>query len=207
MLTKKEEALMIEGFVKLINYVGDAGINDVEGFNYNNEQSPYYINLQRENGEGYQYNYYDYKLYIGSRDGRNLEITTTALENNNKNNYRHATKVLVSYLLPNDKRYGVSIIINGWDYNNMIKLKTNDYKEKAKRVIDDDVYTTLIPRNIKPFIFKPDEVESFINIIEKLIEIDVEYQVERDNKIKEILNSLTNDEIKVLKKKLIQGKY
>lgn len=206
----KDELLMINELVKLFNYIGEAGINGLHEIGGNIEigsGNTYYLDMTTKRGEGYAYHFYDYTFDIKTYDDRSITFKTEALEYPCGNDYNHDTKLSIIFHLPDDKDYTAVSYIRGWGYGNILNLKSEYFINNSKIEVDEGIKETgIIPRYYRSSLIGIDELELILEFLDKEIESEISTRAENQEKIDGLLNSLSKDEIKLLKKTLKEYK-
>ncbi len=205
----RNENSMMDKIGKFINYIGEAGINEV--YNVNDTigtTNPYTISLGASLNAGVSYHYYDYVLDIKCADERNLVIETKAIDEDHGYNNIHDTKVSITYYLPNNMKYKLTGYLKGWNYNTLLNLKTNDLKNILKPEINEEKNQIgNLPRNQRRCLFTVEELDKLLQYLDDDIEIAINKLAEDRKKVEDVLSSLSDDQIIVLKKVLKINKY
>ena len=190
--------------------IGEVCKNDViyaSGFGYHDGCLVSMV-LDGKLNNGLQYDYYDYTLLINSDqpiDNRNFCIKTEAVSPNEEyNNYM--TKITISYQLP-DKTIlcSASAYIDGWNYENLINLTVDDFINKLKN--DNMKYQT--PKkaiiDYKKYLFSAKEFDHIINVSNNAITRAIEKNEREVNNLNERLMYLTDNQKRLLKKRVLRN--
>ena len=181
-----------EWIAKYINLIGKSGSNGI--YNFIIDQNPnYHIVFETEIGAGANYHFYDYKLDIISKLGQKLSIMTKALMDDDNN---FITRIQITELSKNTEKEVIEKNINGWNHNKLINFTSNDL---IKNNSDN--------KNINNNSFTNEQFKEIYDILNlKLIQL-IANKDYNERLLNEVLYSLTEDQIHVLKKRLNSGNY
>ena len=194
-------------FVRLINDIGYAGVNEITMIDSLNlrDDFKYHIRLTSQPGEGKAYNYNDYTLIIEVGD-RHLTLKTVASYDENER--RYLTKILIIYKLSNDKDYifeSQTYDINGWNYENLINFDKKQFYEEIEPLKNNRFSLRDTVQYYKKAFTAP-ELDKIIEEFEADIKDSID-RYEKDNAfVEETLNLLTTDQTNILKKRMKYGK-
>ena len=202
----KNEVSMMDKIVKFINYIGEAGINEVYYINENNfgNKNSYSLQLEGNLNNGFSYHYYDYEIKLLCTDNRNLTIKTEAVEEDKG----FKTIISIIYSLPNNKKYKLTGYINGWKYSSLLNFKKSDAKAILRPEVDEENnLIPAIPKSNRKSLFSIDELNYLLDFLDINMEMAIDKQEEDKKIVDEVLKTLSDDQIVVLKKVLNNGKY
>ena len=189
--------------IKLINSIGLAGENDIENtwvYEYGVKDDMSYnvsVKLNSELNDGTSYRYRDYQMTIQNRN-KMLIIDTKALDNNDSNNHNYETLLSIKYVFPNDSYCITSTKINGWNYDNLVNLTLDKFMENETHEING-----IVPTNYKEYLLKTKELDIAIKAFNHTLQSEIKRKSDDIEVAKKTLDSLSENQVKELKRILI----
>lgn len=132
-MMKNSNREVLDSIVRLVNYIGEAGIKNILPIN---DQLDYRIKLiiEKKEGIGSSYGYYDCDLKILCDDQLGLRIQTEAAEESpTDKGHNYITKITVSLLGDEEEEFVVTIYKYRWGYKVLKELDTDTFIELAKQ--------------------------------------------------------------------------
>ncbi len=206
----KEGITMIDEIAKFINYVGEAGINDVYEVKISNikdiSRIKYDIEMKSNTEENELY-LYTYGIDIFSSDNKDLHIGVKVKKGDEESRFIPYTEIVISYLFPNNKIYKLKGKLNGHNYGDLLNIKGEDLKNVL--IVESDEKRDLIstiPRKCEKYLFSVPELEALLKKFSEAIEIETDKNMEDKKIVDEAINNLnetlTEKQIKLLKQTL-----
>ena len=192
----------LEWIAKYINLMGQAGLNDINKFSITDNPA-YNIVFESKAGDGRDYHYYDYNFAVSSILDQKLLVQTKAVEKENGNDYDHITKIAITYFLE-DGAYRLVKYINGWNHQTLIDFKNKDFENSTFHQMDneDDYIETLSLTDSYKGLFRDYQLKDIYGITNNEIKRLIQANEYNQRLINEVLHSLTEEQINVLKKTL-----
>lgn len=192
--------------VKLINTIGKAGENevydeDINNINYNNKN--YRIKLETNPGEGSKYRYYNYKLTITCSDNRKLIIEVIPQETEDMNMHYYNTELLITYKMLSGIDFKIKSVFYGWDHNNLIDFSEDDYFRRSVYGEDNSVLniTSKLMNYLDSF-YNSKELIVLSEVFDRRVENRIEKNKENIKEAEELVDSLSEEKIRYLRKVL-----
>ena len=190
--------------VDLINIIGELGNNEITEFTIKDYLDNDIVVFLSKEGNGSKYHFYNHSLIIKYSDNNKLIIETKALENSEECPYTYATNILVTHQI-NGKNYRLCSYIYGWNYDNLLNFTDKNFIQTMKHLTnqENDIkgpYTLNTNQLID--IVGDGEKRNIIDIIDSYICFLIDQKNDDNKKMDELLDTLSNNEIKTLKKKL-----
>ena len=203
---KKELSSTATYIVKLINTIGKAGINEVyninlDNINYNNKN--YHIIFKKDDSVAGEYNYYKYTLLIKCDDNRELKIETIPQEEVYGLNSYYNTKIVVSYKMLNNTDFKINSYTYNWNHNDLIKFNESDYFNKTYYEKETTVLEIISQAmNYMDSFYNSNELMVLSEVFDKKVDDSIEKNSESIKEAENLLSTLSEEQIHILKKVL-----
>ena len=181
----------------LISVIGKVGNKEVYGFDIEAPSTHKKIILKCCKAEGEKYNYYDHVLKINYSDDKKLKIATTAMYEPRECTYTFATQIKIS-LLRDGYEYSIIFYIPGWSYNDLENINKKNLTVPATYIYGNpDANGKYIVELLSDLDNEPmsDGLSSYIDEVAAKRDED-------EQAAKKALETLTEDQVKVLKRML-----
>ncbi len=188
----------LDKVIEIIQAIGYAEYNNINQFKINDSNDKPIMTFISEKGNGYNYHIYDYNLVINCPNDRRIIIKIERIDKDLNNPYM--TRIFMIFE-ENSKKYVLKTDINGWGADvlkreNIVNIESLSQNEEELNILPIGKWDYEVSLD------KNGNKESFANLIRNQVDLEKEQKLEREQKIDNLLNSLSEEEKKVLKRKL-----